>query len=100
MTVCSKSLISLLHCVGLPLSVVSVEADSVFSSIIFVDYWPSTATEDALHSQGPNHTSTQVHLLVTCKSGACHLVYAGRGLDSHDVTQLSERFTVFYSTQG
>ncbi|XP_045564296.1 WD repeat-containing protein 93 isoform X2 [Salmo salar] len=76
---------------GLPLSVVSVEADSVFSSIIFVDYWPSTATEDALHSQGPNHTSTQVHLLVTCKSGACHLVYAGRGLDSHDVTQLSER---------
>ncbi|XP_052373284.1 WD repeat-containing protein 93 isoform X1 [Oncorhynchus keta] len=76
---------------GLPLSVVSVEADSVFSSIIFVDYWPSTATEDTLHSQAPNHSSTQVHLLVTCKSGACHRVDAGRGLDSHNVTQLSER---------
>ncbi|XP_055756070.1 WD repeat-containing protein 93 isoform X4 [Salvelinus fontinalis] len=76
---------------GLPLSVVSVEADSVFSSIIFVDDWPGTATEGVLHSQGPNHSSTQVHLLVTCQSGACHQVYTGRGLDSRNVTQLSER---------
>ncbi|XP_034143384.1 WD repeat-containing protein 93 isoform X2 [Esox lucius] len=88
---------------GLPLCVVAVAADSVFSSLTFLEYWPGAGFDEAL-SQGPDqnqngtflgqgtsHINTKVHVLVSCQSGARHIVSAGRGMDSHDVTQLSER---------
>ncbi|XP_046898281.1 WD repeat-containing protein 93 [Hypomesus transpacificus] len=72
---------------GLPLPILSVSADSAFSRMLFVDY-RHVSSEETLHCQG--QTQCKIHLLVTCKSGACHILTTGSGMESH-ATQLTER---------
>ncbi|XP_056135266.1 WD repeat-containing protein 93 [Lampris incognitus] len=73
---------------GLPLSAVLVsEADSTFTRMLFVDCKP-VSDEESLCSQ--LLTAAQVHLLVTCKSGAIHILTTGRRAGSSAV-QLTER---------
>ncbi|MFT7806728.1 WD repeat-containing protein 93 isoform X1 [Arapaima gigas] len=72
---------------GLPWSVLAVSSDSDFSRMLFTDNMPICAKDSTL-LQDPFHP--KIHVLVTCRSGACHIVTAGRGVDSH-VTKLRER---------
>ncbi|KAJ7999366.1 hypothetical protein DPEC_G00193650 [Dallia pectoralis] len=84
---------------GLPLCVISMAtADSVFSSLMFLEYWPGTDADEASQNQtktfrcqGTSQIDTKVHILVCCKSGARHVLSAGQRTGSHHVTHLSER---------
>ncbi|XP_023267778.1 WD repeat-containing protein 93 isoform X1 [Seriola lalandi dorsalis] len=62
---------------GSPLSVVIISAaDSAFSRMQFVDYWPA-CTDDS-----QTFPVAEVHLLVVCKSGAIHTITTGQGTQS------------------
>ena len=76
------------YSLGLPLPILSVSADSAFSRMLFVDY-RHMSSEETLHCQG--QTQCKIHLLVTCKSGACHILTTWSGTESH-ASQLTERF--------
>ncbi|XP_018618766.1 WD repeat-containing protein 93 isoform X2 [Scleropages formosus] len=67
---------------GLPWSVLAVSSNSDFSRMLFIDDMHVCTEDSTLHPK--------IHVLVTCRSGACHLITAGRGVDSH-VTKLRER---------
>ncbi|XP_053172577.1 WD repeat-containing protein 93 [Scomber japonicus] len=70
---------------GSPLSVVSVlAAESVFSRLQFVDYWPLSADDSQ------TFTTEEIHLMVVCKNGVIHAVTTGRGTESCTM-QLTER---------
>ncbi|KAJ8417531.1 hypothetical protein AAFF_G00223740 [Aldrovandia affinis] len=74
------------RCFGVPWSVVAVLADSVFSRMLFLDQ--PVGPWDSLPRQDPFHP--KVCVLVTSKSGTCHLITAGRGMSAH-VTKLADR---------
>ncbi|CAK6967258.1 WD repeat-containing protein 93 isoform X2 [Scomber scombrus] len=70
---------------GSPLSVVSMlAAESVFSRLHFVDYWPLSADDSQ------TFTTVEIHLMVVCKNGVIHTVTTGRGTESCTM-QLTER---------
>ncbi|XP_061102373.1 WD repeat-containing protein 93 [Conger conger] len=73
------------RCLGIPWSVVALSDSSSMSGILFLDQ-PKSPRDV------PAPFGSKVCILVTCKSGTCHLITARRGRDSH-TTKITERTT-------